>query len=207
MNDILTKKISKNVNVVVWEKTLKLLNFTQEEIFYKSETDRDFAKLLASTVCKNSSRQCVLDEELQIKTCNDVVSSFGVFLEKIPVNDSIPLKSGKIVSRAFIREHKISKNDCLKSFDAKITGKLNGYVFAKIVIGSGGHQDNVFEEAYSICDWVVEFGLSTDFYIVLIDTDSERKLLALQEKFPMSNNINLLIGNCAGVQQHFIEKN
>lgn len=58
--------------------------------------------------------------------------------------------------------------NCLKSFDVKINGKIAGWVFAKIVIGNGGHQDNVFEET---CN----FGDKNDIYIVLIDTNLKIK--------------------------------
>jgi hypothetical protein len=53
--------------------------------------------------------------------------------------------------------------NCLKSFDAKI------------VIGNGGHQDNVFEETCNFCEWVLNFGDKNDIYIVLIDTNLKIK--------------------------------
>lgn len=205
LNGILKKKISKFVNANAWKKTLKLLDLSKEEIFCKSRNDKVFGTLLASTVCKNASRQCSLDEDLQIKTCNDTTSTFGVFIEKLRVNDCVPLKSGALVSRKFLKEHSVPKNECLKSFDAKISGKLDGYVFAKIVIGDGGHQDNVFEEAYTICEWVVKFGSKTNLFAVLIDSDSPKKISNLKEKFPIEKYGNLLIGNCLEVQNHFIK--
>jgi len=39
----------------------------------------------------------------------------------------------------------------LKSFDAKISGIINGWIFAKITYTNGGHQDNVFVRSSSIC--------------------------------------------------------
>ena len=72
------------------------------------------------------------------------------------------------------REYK--KSDCLKSFDAKITGKKEGYLFAKVCIGSGGHQDNVFHEAHSFGEWAMQHGEEDKLYIILIDTNLMNQL-------------------------------
>jgi len=55
--------------------------------------------------------------------------------------------------------------------DAKISGKINGWIFAKVCMGSGGHQDNVFHEAVQYCDWAKEYGNDDEIYVALIDTD------------------------------------
>ena len=39
----------------------------------------------------------------------------------------------------------------LKSFDGQITGRVNGWIFAKVVIDKGGHQDNVHHEIEAFC--------------------------------------------------------
>ena len=74
-----------------------------------------------------------------------------------------------------IKKRNIDLSECLKSFDGKITGLISGWIFAKIVIGSGGHQDNVFEEANNLCEWIIKFSDINDIYIILIDTDLKIK--------------------------------
>jgi vacuolar-type H+-ATPase subunit F/Vma7 len=76
-------------------------------------------------------------------------------------------------------------------------------IFAKIVIGSGGHQDNVFEEASTLCEWIIKFSDKNDIYIILIDTDLLHKFDRLKENY--SNIDNLIIGNHIEIQQYFID--
>ena len=83
-----------------------------------------------------------------------------------------------------MKEKKILKDECLKSFDGKISGKLFGWLFAKVVFGSGGHQDNVFEEADNLCCWVKKFHRdSENLFVILIDTDLEDKFNKLKSKY------------------------
>ena len=78
----------------------------------------------------------------------------------------------------------IEKNNCLKSFDAKITGKLNGYLSAKVALGSGGHQDNVFEEEDTLANWWSIYKHDDpDFIVLLIDTDLTTQFEKLQKKY------------------------
>jgi hypothetical protein len=82
-----------------------------------------------------------------------------------------------IISNEWYKRKKILKSNCLKSFDAKINGKVSGWIFCKTVYNHGGHQDNVFMEAHNFADWVVKFK-KTDksIYIILIDTDLTKEL-------------------------------
>lgn len=199
------KEISKNINIKAFGIVIKVLELTKTQILSKCEEDACFAKLLALKVSINASRQGISDEILQINCCNITSSKFGIFFNKLHSKQYRPLKSGCIVSAEQIKEENISKNDCLKSFDAKIEGKVQGWVFAKVVIGRGGHQDNVFEEASQLCEWVKKFGCKEELYVVLVDTDHLTKLQELQEKFAESTYTNLLIGNHISVQEYFIE--
>ena len=145
--------------------------------------------ILSGRISINASRQGIKDELLQIDTCNITSNKVGIFMDKLTVNAYRPTKDGFILNNNDIKKNKISLNDFKQSFDAKLSGKINGWVFAKIVIGNGGHQDNVFEEAYILCEWIIKFSV--------IDTD-------LRKKF---NNIeNLIIGNHIEIQQYFIDK-
>ena len=82
--------------------------------------------------------------------------------------------------------------------------EIIGYLFAKITYGEGGHQDNVFKEALTLCEWVSKYGNTLDLYIILIDTDLAVKYNNLIEKY--EKNSNLLIGNHLKVQQYIIDK-
>lgn len=91
----------------------------------------------------------------------------------------------------------------MKSFDAKISGKCNGWIFAKMTYSHGGHQDNVFEEAHHMCEWILKFGNVKDIYVILIDTDLNKEFNELKVKYHKNN---LFVGNHIELQKHFIEK-
>ena len=75
----------------------------------------------------------------------------------------------------------------MKSFDARISGKVNGWVFAKVAYGNGGHQDNVFIEAHEFGEWAQKYGKENEIYVLLIDTDLITQFKELKEKFNQSN--------------------
>jgi hypothetical protein len=80
---------------------------------------------------------------------------------------------------------------CLKSFDAKITGKINGFISAKVVYGSGGHQDNAFEEMDTLSHWWTRYKSdSVDFLIILIGTDLTTKF-AILKKYDDTKNVKI----------------
>jgi hypothetical protein len=205
LESLAKKDITKNINIKAFEIVLQVLEMSKSQILDKCSEDACFAKLLALKVSVNASRQGISDEILQINCCNETASKFGIFFDKLHSKQYRPLKNGCIVSAQQIKQENISKNDCLKSFDAKITGRVQGWVFAKVVIGSGGHQDNVFEEASQLCEWVENFGCNEELYVVLIDTDHLPKIQELQKKFAASTYTNLLVGNHITVQEYFIE--
>lgn len=105
-------------------------------------------------------------------------------------------QDGRIINK---QEYKTSeKNSCFKSFDGIIESDyFNGFIFAKNVFGSGGHQDNVFEEAYTFCEWIVAYGSDHTFdqkpltYVLLIETDLDE--------------INIIIANHVEFQQYIID--
>ncbi len=88
------------------------------------------------------------------KTAN----TLGIQITNLSTTASIPTKCGKILNGPECKTRGMKKNDCLKSFDARITGQINGWIFAKITVSSGGHQDNVFEEAHIMGEWFVKYG-------------------------------------------------
>jgi hypothetical protein len=207
MNKIKERNFNKDINNEEYKRVLLELakfNKTEKELLDECNENIILLIILSGRISINASRQGTKDELLQIDTCNITCNKVGIFMDKLTVNAYRPTKDGFILNNNDIKKNKISLNDCLKSFDAKLSGKINGWVFAKIVIGNGGHQDNVFDEAYILCEWIIKFSVIYDIYIILIDTDLKNKFNDLKKKF---NNIeNLIIGNHIEIQQYFIDK-
>ena len=169
-------------------------------IIEKCKNDDIFTKVLAGRISINASRQGLKDEIFIIEVCNSITSKCGVNLTKLSATAYRPSKNGKIVTN---KQYKLmNKFDCLKSFDCKITGKITGWIFAKVVFGNGGHQNNVFVEAYSFCEWVKKYGIKTDLYVVLIDTNLHTHVNDLNKKYKIKN---LIIGNHIIFQQYIID--
>lgn len=195
-NDI--KSLNNNINDKELKRVLKELNISKEELIKLCQKDVIKNKILSGRISKNASRQGTKDEELILTTCNIISSKFGINIENLKVNTYRPTKCGKILK---INTRKTY--DYLKSFDGKITGKMNGWIFAKVCIGSGGHQDNVKEEVYIFCEWVNKYKdlHKKDTFVVLIDTDLD--ISEIKNKY--SNISKLLIVNHIEFQKYFID--
>ena len=197
---------NKNINIEEYKRVLcysRGMNITEADLLEDCKTNDISAMLLALKISINASRQGTKDEQLQLDICKETFSKCGILLTTLTTTEFRPIKNGRIINYEEYKKLKIKKEDCLKSFDAKLSGKINGWVFAKFVIGSGGHQDNVFEEAYTLCEWVVKYANSLDIYIILIDTNLIDKYNSLIEKFEKYSN--LIIGNHMKVQQYIID--
>lgn len=192
---------NKNHNPESLRRCLEYLDVTEEELFEKCKNDIVVAKLVALLISINASRQGSLDEKQVLETCNEGTSQVGVFIEKLTQEAYTPTKFGKVISKE--EKNKYSKHDLLKSFDGKISGAINGWVFAKMVSKTGGHQDNVFTETSTFCQWVIDHGEKTMLYVVIFDTDQEPRLQTLQSNFASDN---LLIGNHFEIQQKIIDR-
>lgn len=197
---------NKNINIEEYKRVLcysRGMNITEADLLEDCKTNDISAMLLALKISINASRQGTKDEQLQLDICKETFSKCGILLTTLTTTEFRPMKNGRIINNEEYKKLKIKKEECLKSFDAKLSGKINGWVFAKFVIGSGGHQDNVFEEAYTLCEWVVKYANSLDLYIILIDTNLIDKYNSLIEKFEKYSN--LIIGNHMKVQQYIID--
>jgi len=197
------RDLTKNVNRKELDRALNEMEITEEQFLDKCATDIIFAKGLAGRISINASRQGTKDEDFQITTCNITSSKCGTTIENLSATAYRPTKNGDIITNSQVKTLKIQKNDCLKSFDAKISGKKNGWLSAKFVIGRGGHQDNVFEEEHTLCDWVIKYGKENEIYMILIDTDLISQLDELKEKY--ETHPNIIIGNHVEIQKYFID--
>jgi hypothetical protein len=98
----------------------------------------------------------------------------------------------RLITKIEMKKENIQIDKCLKSFDAQITGKLNGYISAKVSFGSGGHQDNVFYELDTIANWWSLYKREAQEVLVLLfDTDLTNKFNILVEKYKYFNNIHI----------------
>jgi hypothetical protein len=205
-NDITNKDIPnllKNCNKKELDRILGEENITLDNLLDQLEDNIWGKKFLAKHIAINASRQGSKDEQTQIQICNQTALKFGITIKSLPNNEVRPCKNGTLVSKEDYKKI-VDKNSCLKSFDAEIIGKLKGYVFAKVVFGNGGHQDNVFEEAHNFCEWVSQFGNEEYLYVVLIDTDLTNQFNNLKEKF--KNNKNILVSNHINFQNYIIDR-
>jgi len=202
-DSIIKKDLTKNINIKEFERILDELDITKNELLDKCLIDDITAKILSGRIAINASRQGSKDEDMQLTTCNITTSKFGIKIEKLSATALRPTKFGKILKNDEVKTKKIQSNDCLKSFDGKISGKVNGFITAKVVYGEGGHQDNVFEEAHTFCEWVKKYGDKTDLFVVMIDTNLIDKFNELKKKYNKISNI--FIGNHITIQQYFID--
>jgi len=187
-----TIEFKKHINHKEFIRTLEELE-TPFETFWKKCTEDDmFATVIAGRLSKCSSRQGTKDENEQLKTCNKTAQLCGINITLLTTTELRPVKNGTIVSRKEMILKKIEKNNCLKSFDAKISGKMTGFIAAKVAFGSGGHQDNVFEEMDVLAHWWSVYKRDIEEYlVVLIDTDLTEKFQGLRKKYELFENIKV----------------
>ena len=146
--------------------------------------------MLISSVVKDPSRQGALDEKLQIKVCADVGKEHGIIISQLTNVQLTPSKDGRILTLGDVRRENLQRPGKLKTFDAKISGKLDGYITAKVCIGTGGHQDNVFDEIVSMGNWFIEFQ-RPETLVILYDNDFkiDRKTELLKKTFENTKNV------------------
>ena len=205
LNNINTTRYELNAicNMKELTRSLEDLSLTFEEFMLECRKNIHFAKISAAHISKNASRQGTIDEHFLLEKCNETTEQCGVNIINLSTTDARPTKCGKILNKEEYKKSGLKKNDCLKSFDAQITGKVNGWIFAKITYTNGGHQDNVFEEAHNMGEWIVKYGNIHELYVILIDTDLFTQFNELYEKY---NKNNILVVNHINLQQYIIDK-
>jgi len=184
------KTVMQHSNNNELERVLSSTNLSLETLLEQCAQNDVMNILLSGRISKKASRQGTKDEEEQLQICNIHSQKYGIQLQKLNTTDFRPKKTGEILSKTEMKKRGVQKDDCLKSFDARITGKMYAWVFAKVVFGTGGHQDNVFEEADQLCKWVETYHQNEDTkYIFLIDTDLQDKWDVLKTKYQEIKNI------------------
>jgi hypothetical protein len=100
-------------------------------LYEKCLKDLEFRRVVAGRIAIRTSRQGVLDELFILFNINSFTKYFGVFISKpktpiIIYNDKIVIKT--------------NEKSLYRSMDGVISGKLNGYIFCKVILGMGSTQ-------------------------------------------------------------------
>lgn len=196
------KELEKKCNKNELKRVLDELDINSDSLFDICRNDVLFLKLLSMHISINSSRQGTKDENFLLSNFSQFTEKLDIHTKVLGVNDFRATKDGKIISKKKYDLLNINTQDCLKSFDAKITSKkINGWIFCKITYSNGGHQDNVIQEACEFCEWVIKYGQKNDIYIVLIETDRIKQVNLLKTKYYKNN---ILIVNYIELQSYFL---
>lgn len=181
------KDLKSLINFKSLDRLAQLLDSDRNYLYEKCTQDYEFALTLAHGCAILASRQGSKDESFVLEEIDKHTSQFGVYIKALNNQDLRPCKDGQVLNKKQFKESGLSKLDCLKSFDGVINGAVCGYIFAKIVFGEGGHQDNVFHEAAQFGDWVQQYGEDDKIYVILIDTDLKSKYDDLCSKYDSDN--------------------
>ena len=136
------------------------------------------------------------------------MKAYGISIENLGTHDMVPLQDGRVLSRKECKKLDIPKNQKLKSFDFKGSA-LNKTIlgFAKVCVGQGGHQDNVYLETVSLLDWINNHGDSDHLYIIMIDgldKQANKKYNSLKSSYSQLKNV--FIGSHIKVQTFLKER-
>jgi hypothetical protein len=189
----------KHINQHELKRTLETVQFTFPQFWDKCQTDHSYAHLVAIHLSKCASRQGNHDEKEQFDACIETAFKVGINIEQLSTTAWRATKHGRIISHADMKLEKITKDMCLKSFDGKISGRISGFISAKIAFGDGGHQDNVFEEQDTLAHWWINFAPENQILVLLIDTDLKAKFQTLKQKY--QQHVSILIMNHVEFQE------
>lgn len=182
---------------------LTYLGISENDLLNKCK-DKDFRKLVAIIMSILSTRQGGALEREILEGINNYTKTLGVYVESLS-NDALrPMISGGIITNAEVeRKHIDKKKETLKSIDGLISGKIDGYIFAKVMTGEGGGtQDNVVIESHNFINWA-EKEPKDKIYVVLIDGDYLHKALPGLLK---RDNMNIWVCDHIKFQERIEEK-
>lgn len=222
-DDLSRTKLNKLCNDKSLQRVLNELkeyfpDLNDKEIFTKfldkCKKDDIYRMGISGRISKDASKQSSIDEKIVLETCNETTSKFGIRITQMGNTDLRPHKtSNRLLTKQDYNKgkknkegkDKIKKNDCLKSFDGKVEnseGKTIGYISAKVCMGCGGHQDNVFEELHTFGEWAEKYADKLLKWIILIDTNLKKEFTELKTKYDNIENIHVV--DHIGLQKLFI---
>ena len=145
------------------ERFLKHLGLTVSEIL--SDSKLHAAAVFACAI--DANRQGGKDEDYIIHGINEQYKN--ITIKNLTATASRPMKDGMIFNKNEIKQHGLSKEDGLKTFDFQLFGNVQGWGTAKVKNGDGGHQDNVTREIMEFIDWANKFSKDDKVYVALLD--------------------------------------
>jgi hypothetical protein len=190
--------IEKSINGKALERILLEEKMTYEQLLEQC-VNPFITRSISRNISINASRQGKIDEKLIIDGISSVMSTYDINIKGCDVNGIRFCNDGRVLDgKSFKKENLDKDTDSMKSIDGIIEGIVNGYIFAKVVIGGGGHQDNVLGESIKFIDWVNKFGSDDKLYVVLVDGEDLSKIKNLEKE-------NLWIVNHLELQKRLIE--
>jgi len=187
-------RIKAVANYKAFMRYVEEINIGVEQLLEEAATSKILAKVLAMAIAKNASRQGALDEKSQLDQIRDQCHCLGISIVKLKTHIRGHLASGNIIAGPVS-----TMSEYTKSFDGAIVVNKNtiGYVFAKVVRGCGGHQDNVFKEASEFLKWVNEKAAPDIFYSVIMDV-CDRNVDRVASLVKICSVDNIYAGSSAG---------
>jgi len=187
-------------NIKAVDRLLSELEIDYDDLLTECSKSILYSKTVAISIAKNATRQGKKDESFVIDGIANAMKDYNYNIRSCGVNEYRPCKDGKMRSRHDFKSKKLNKDvDSLKSVDGVFDGPKSGYIFAKIVIGDGGHQDNVLHEINQYIDWAKKYGDKDKIYVMLIDGKQFDVLKSKQEE-------NIWVVNTVEFQEKLIGK-
>lgn len=166
------KVLNTNINTEELKRVCSQTNLSQENLFLECKNNKILAEVLAGRIAVNATRQGKIDEATIINGIGRFMKDHGYDVKSLPVSGDgsiSPIKSGGLIYGKI--KDKDKRKDCLKTLDGQITGKIDGFISAKVCIDSGGHQDNVKVEIIEFINWARNES-KDKIYVVLLDGNS-----------------------------------
>ena len=131
--------------------------------------DPDLHRAAVFACAIDANRQGGKDEHFILDGINEQYKNIAI--RNLTATAARPMCNGEIFNKNQIKEHGLTKEDGLKTFDFQLLGNVQGWGTAKVKNGNGGHQDNVTREILEFIEWANKFGKDDKKYVALLDGD------------------------------------
>jgi hypothetical protein len=161
-------KIKKLLNVEAVYRLLEKQNITYDELLDSLKEGDPYTTVVGLYTSIQASRQGKVTESFMLKNIAKSVKEYGITI----TNDSNIrfIKDGRVLDKKQFKKSGLDRNlDSHKLVDGLISGKITGYIMAKVVDGNGGHQDNVLHELVGYIEWINKYAEKGKLYVLLVD--------------------------------------
>jgi|15BtaG_2_1085339.scaffolds.fasta_scaffold11119_3 hypothetical protein len=163
-------------NIKEVERVLEYTENSYEDIREEFLHNELFADILSMRISTMASRGGKIDELAILEGIGDSMISYGIEVKPTATTELQPIKDGGLMSLKEAKEKGLYKEkNGLKTIDGTFNvGNKSGYIFAKVCIGKGGHQDNVSIESAGFIEWALKHD-KKKIYVILIDGNKPSK--------------------------------